>query len=92
MDFLSPLALYELQQLDDLFSECSMSTGGLFQLSLAQHLFCFCLTDSKLHVGLPSSFELFDNHKQETFIHKIDILFPFTNMSDFYLQYVPSVL
>lgn len=41
MDFFSSLALYERQQLDDLFSECSVSTGGLFQLSFARHIFCF---------------------------------------------------
>ncbi len=86
MDFFSSLALYELQQLDDLFSECSVSTGGLFQHNLAQHLFCYCLRDSRLHVGLSSSFELFENHKQETFFQEIDIQFPFPNTSDFYLH------
>lgn len=52
MDFFSSLALYERQQLDDLFSECSVSTGGLFQPNLAQHLFCFCLRDSRLNIFL----------------------------------------
>ncbi|KAF3694818.1 hypothetical protein EXN66_Car010494 [Channa argus] len=63
MYFFSSLALYELQQLDDLFSEFTVSTGGLFQLYSAQNLFCFYLTDSRLHVGHSTSFESSDNHK-----------------------------
>lgn len=43
----SPLhiLLCEQQQLDDLFPECSMPTGGLFQLNFGQH---FYLPSSKI--------------------------------------------
>lgn len=91
MDFFSSLALYELQQLDDLFFECSASTGGLFQLNLAQHLFCFCLIDSELHVGL-SSFELFDNHKLgDLFSENRCFNFHFLTELIFILQYMLSM-
>lgn len=35
----SSLPLYERQQLDDLFSKCSVSTGGLFQLNFAHNTY-----------------------------------------------------
>lgn len=51
MDFFSSLALCEVRQLDDLFCECKLSTGVLFQLSLAQRQFGFHQIDPKRWVS-----------------------------------------
>lgn len=51
MDFFSSLALCEVRQLDDLFCECKLSTGVLFQLSLAQRQFGFRQIDPERRVS-----------------------------------------
>lgn len=82
MDF-SSLALYELQQLDDLFSECSVSTGGLSQLKReipgymldTHHLLNCLITTNRRPLSI-----------NKYLLYKV----PFPNTSDLYLPYMHS--
>lgn len=52
----STFLLCEQQRLDDLFPECSVPTGGLFQPNFVQHFFFF---QNSRHFGVEASFKLF---------------------------------
>lgn len=70
--FLSPstFLLCRQQRLDDLFSECSVPTGGLFQPNFAQHFFSPRPPDSRPHFRAEPPIKL---------LHVSLSLFPFPN-------------
>lgn len=86
--FFSSLPLNERQKLDDLFSKCSVSTGGLFQLNFAHNT--YFVFAREIPGSILDSHHLLScliNHKHFLY-QETDIQFPFPNKSDFYLHYM----